>query len=338
MAKERIGWIDASRGLAFLMVIYSHLPMMNPEIMKWFSPVFLTTFFFVSGYLFKSGAPFSVVFEQRTRTILLPFVILGLVMIGLNHVASFNEHGSLLDEVKGLVMQNGVNQILWFVAALYVYSLLFYWVDRWCRTTKRLLWLCVCLFAINCISYHWLGVSRLPWHVDSAGFACLYMCLGKCYRLYEERVDRTLSGVWLWVAAGVYLTAVYLMSRMYSHHGSPYVIDSMLVTLAGLMLIIYASKRLLHHSRFLLFVGANTLFYFAFHGKVYSAILAVTHKVAPAYISGHDFWTDAWVALMVVFADAMILILPAMAVNRYTPWTLGKGFRLWGPAQRNKPA
>lgn len=57
-ANKRINWVDVSRGLAFLMVIYYHLPMMDSGVMNFFQPVFLTTFFFISGYLFKGGNHF----------------------------------------------------------------------------------------------------------------------------------------------------------------------------------------------------------------------------------------------------------------------------------------
>lgn len=78
LVKKRILWLDVSRGLAFLMVVYSHLEYTNDSVMRYFSPVFLTTFFFVSGYLFKEKCSFSKVFEQRTRTLLLPFLALGI--------------------------------------------------------------------------------------------------------------------------------------------------------------------------------------------------------------------------------------------------------------------
>ena len=74
---KRINWLDTTRGLAFLMVIYSHLEYCDSLIMRFFSPVYLTMFFFVSGYLFKENYSFNKVFEQRTRTILLPFLIMG---------------------------------------------------------------------------------------------------------------------------------------------------------------------------------------------------------------------------------------------------------------------
>lgn len=71
---KRIGWLDVSRGIAFLMVLYSHLNYCDSNIMRFFSPIFLTTFFFVSGYLFKEKQSFLFVLENRTRTLLLPFI------------------------------------------------------------------------------------------------------------------------------------------------------------------------------------------------------------------------------------------------------------------------
>ena len=77
--KERLNWLDSMRGLAFLMVIYYHLSTRNVGgIVPYFSPVFLTAFFFVSGYLTKSGLPFGKVLEQRTRTLFVPLLIFGL--------------------------------------------------------------------------------------------------------------------------------------------------------------------------------------------------------------------------------------------------------------------
>ena len=79
MTGKRINWVDTSRGLAFLMVIYYHLSTRaEGGIVPYFLPVFLTTFFFVSGYLAKSGMPFKKVLEQRTRTLLVPLLFFGL--------------------------------------------------------------------------------------------------------------------------------------------------------------------------------------------------------------------------------------------------------------------
>lgn len=75
--RPRLKWLDIARGMAFLMVIYSHLRYNDDTVMRYFTPMFLTMFFFVSGYLFKEGCSFAKVLEQRTRTLLLPFLTLG---------------------------------------------------------------------------------------------------------------------------------------------------------------------------------------------------------------------------------------------------------------------
>lgn len=55
--KERIEWLDVTRGLAFMMVIYQHMTYCNETIMKYFTPVFLTTFFSCQGISIKVILP-----------------------------------------------------------------------------------------------------------------------------------------------------------------------------------------------------------------------------------------------------------------------------------------
>lgn len=329
MEKKRINWLDVSRGVAFLMVIYSHLEYCNSAVMRFFSPMFLTTFFFVSGYLFKEKQPFCKVLEQRTRTLLLPFLTLGGVMIVLSNILTFNEKIPLWDSILGLLLQNGENQLLWFIAALYIYSLVFYWIDRCCKDSKVLFLVSLLLFGVNVAYSYWLDGPHIPWHLSTVGFGCFYMGLGKVYKEYEARIDRIIGNKFLIVLLCLYIVTVPLLGRGYSFGGSPLGIDALWVTLLGLAVCIYVSKLWINNSRFLLFIGANTLFYFAFHGKVYSLLQAMTAKVFVMGGFEHSMWIDTSLGFVITLLDALILILPAMFVNRYTPWLLGKGFKLW---------
>lgn len=189
MAKERIKWLDTTRGIAMLMVIYSHLDYCNQDVMRFFAPVFLTTFFFVSGYLFKEGCSFSKVLEQRTRTILIPFFILGALQIAMSQTFSFNEHGNLAYDIRGLLFQYKENAILWFFAALYVYSLIFYWIERWCKSDRSLLIVSFAIFIFSCGYRYWLHGPGLPWHILGFGWGCFYMGIGKWYKRNESTVD-----------------------------------------------------------------------------------------------------------------------------------------------------
>jgi len=326
--KERINWLDVSRGMAFLMVIYSHLEYSNDFVMRYFSPVFLTTFFFVSGYLFKENCSFWKVFEQRTRTLLIPFLALGSIMILFSQILTFNEKVPFIDEVKGLLFQNRQNQLLWFIAALYVYSIIFYWIERFSQSPKRLLIISIILFLLNYVVVL-MEFPSIPWHVDSFGFACFYMGLGKCYKENELKISKFADNKWIVVALLViYILLLSVFDLRISFGGGKYVVDALSVTIPGLIIMIYVSKHIVQNSKFLLFVGANTLFYFAFHGKVYSLLQTICHKTFPTeLLSIND--VQNMIGFILVFLDAIILILPTMFVNRYCGFLLGKGYKLW---------
>lgn len=310
------------------MVIYSHLEYCNDSVMRYFTPVFLTTFFFVSGYLFKENCSFGKVFEQRTRTLLLPLLALGMIMILMGQVLTFHNETSFADSVKGLLFQYDKNRLLWFVAALYVYSVIFYWVERFSKNATGLLVVSVALFVLNW-GYSRLQLPALPWYIHSSGYACFYMGLGKWYKEKEAVVNRYLDNKWVVMAAfAIYVLLITLFDLHISFFGSELLIDALVVTVLGLIVMLYVSKHILHNSRFLLFVGANTLFYFAFHGKVYSLLQTVCHKLLSGDLLAVVGVQDA-LAFAIVFLDALILILPAIFVNRYCPFLLGKGFKLW---------
>lgn len=100
----------------------------------------------------------------------------------------------------------------------------------------------------------------------------------------------------------------------------------MILTLMGIILIISLSKSISGKwISMILFVGANSLFYFAFHGKAYSFVFSLMNKLYPK-------WTvinDVVISIFVIIMDILILILPGMAMNKYCPFVFGKGFKLW---------
>lgn len=250
-------------------------------------------------------------------------------MIALSNVITFNEKVPIMDEIKGLLFQNGENQILWFIAALYVYSIIFYWIERWCKTDVVLFVTCLILFVMNILYSYWLKGSDIPWHVDSFGCACFYMALGKLYKHREMDIDKRFGFSSVSITGLFYAAAITLLGKSCSYNGSPYLVDSLCLTLTGLIVIISISKKYLQNNKFVLFVGANTLFYFTFHGKGYSLLQTITEKVMVIGNIQHNIILDDVLGFVIVFLDALLLIIPTMLVNQYAPYFLGKGFRLW---------
>lgn len=329
MDKVRINWLDSSRGLAFLMVIYHHITLCNEDLMRYFLPIFLTIFFFVSGYLSKDTTSFYKTLEQRTRTLLIPFLLGGLVLILLSQTFSFREQISFKDAILGLILQNGENEILWFIGALYAYSLIFYWIEKLSKTRSRLLIFITVLFISNVIYTYWLHGPSLPWHLSQAFFACFYMGLGKIYKSIESKVDKIITLPILLIALVFYIASITIFNLHISFFGSKYAIDSLALTIIGLTLLVYTSKRYLSNSRFLLFVGTNTLLYFIFHGKVFTIIEFATYKTLDILHIQASLGLSFVLGIIVTLLTAITLIPIAMLINRYFSFALGKGFKLW---------
>lgn len=325
---QRINWLDTSRGLAFLMVIYYHLSTRGMEEFAYCLPIFLTTFFFVSGYLTKSGLSFGKYFEQRTRTLLVPLLIFGLgggiVLIAcrLGKVAVLD---GLIDVVEDVFVQKTPHNTLWFIATLYLYSLIFYWVDRYCSNEYILLIVCLCLFALNSV-YNVLDGEVLNWRINSLGFGCFYMGLGKVYRRYEYRIDNALGWKWTFLCAVGYFTYIAITGNTVNFGGDSYFgIVALPLSLSGLAWVIWLSKHVTVNSKCLQFIGTNTLLYFCLHRQVLNGVESIVNK----FLSKISMEPSVWMNLIEVVVIAALLAVPTWFINKYIPQVTGKGWKLW---------
>lgn len=322
-ATKRIGWIDSSRGIAFLMVIFNHLDYENNTVMRFFSPVFLTTFFFVSGYLFKRDVSFKKMFMHRTRTLLWPFFILGCITILSSSIISYNEkHIGVLESFKELFAQYGYAHIntMWFIPSLYIYSISFYLLLKIQSRYIRHVFF-IFLFILNWYLYYYVFVNfSLPWNVQWIGFAWFYMYLGVLYKDNEGYVNQLAKFSVYTFLFIFYVGYIVITNNSCNFYGSSLLVDSCALSLSGLFLIISLCKII--DIRFFKYVGANTLLFFAFHGKV-SSFVNVAYRYV--IVGGLDsFMIYESILLMKTILIALLLIPICQMVNKYFPFVVGK--------------
>lgn len=334
---ERKGWIDIVRGTAFLMVIFNHLDFDNAIAMRFFCPVYLTSFFFVSGYLFKDYSSFLEMLEHRTRTLLLPFVLLGSLMIVSSYLFSIGEKQiGIKDAFVELFLQHGKSHInsMWFVPSLYVYSIIFYFLLQISKTKYVSELLLISCFTANWFYIYYFEGGSLPWHLHVTGFACFYMFLGNIYKR-KEKLLTCLNNIRLSLIE--ILLYVIIVTFCFGHnnfcisfYGSPFFIDALILTMLGVGIMIGIGK--IMKSTLLNYVGANTLVYFAVHGK---AMSFVNYLFGVGLSSTFDcfFIEDIFfreLLLIVKTICCAVLIIPfSMIINRFFPVIMGRGFRLW---------
>lgn len=73
---QRIEWADIMKGILILFVVLSHS--YPAEIyQQFFTPFFLSMFFFVSGYFFSRKGSFGAFLKSRLYQLILPLLLLG---------------------------------------------------------------------------------------------------------------------------------------------------------------------------------------------------------------------------------------------------------------------
>lgn len=130
--KQRIVWLDVVKYICIIMVMLSHLEADTDLWYAFYSPFFLSAFFFAAGYVYKPKDNFGGFLYKKFRQLFIPWLVFSLFDILLSQVISFNQHESLWTELKWNFLQiRGLGDEIWFVAALFVAFIPFYRFINW---------------------------------------------------------------------------------------------------------------------------------------------------------------------------------------------------------------
>lgn len=328
---ERIVWIDLVKGYAMLFVLLHHISFTPAIYRTFYAPFFLTAFFVTAGYTFSSKKVFSQFLLRKVKSLLVPLFTLGIICIVFSQILSFNEQTPFLQQVIELLVQNGTaGHRLWFVAAMFVACCIFYPISKLNR--KWLTIICVLFMALNIGFRKYICTAYLPWHLSVMGAACFWMGVGFYMKKYVQseqltqilKSRRILFGVTLLYFV-VLCLACFIGNITYIGFSDFIVYPVLYFILNGLGILLLLcicnqkySKLLL---RFLAFVGQNTLFYFAFHGKVESLLLVICKRLGIFMtIQNYNYILAPGLAI----AESLILIIPCIIFTKCLPFAVGK--------------
>ena len=75
------------------------------------------------------------------------------------------------------------------------------------------------------------------------------MLIGKLYKKHEKQIDDYMNKKLLALIVVLYILLIIVLNRGFNFRGSPYVGDSLIVTILGLIVCIYISKYYLFNNR-----------------------------------------------------------------------------------------
>lgn len=316
--KGRIKWIDIIKGICIVFVMLSH-SYPPDDYRRFFTPFFLTMFFFASGYTFSTKNRFRDFILGKIYHLVCPVFLLGSIrIIGMRIMGV----GNLMEGLKGLLLQISCQKDeMWFVSCLFTSCMLLYLLIRINRRVfhnlnhnilllcEAILFLLLGYFII--LILHW----RIVWEFEIACIMLLYMVLGYIYKGKEVVYPKFVQGI-LFI---LYCAVLILIKNDVDIHAEvfPYptvfIISSFLIVLPIIELSKWIEKTKMAQA--FVFLGQNSLFYFAFSGfvrEIFIRIIDSTMTMDPHIES-----------LLCTLSMIVVLIIPAMITRKYFPWLVG---------------
>ena len=192
----------------------------------------------------------------------------------------------------------------------------------------------ICFLATaNILFCKYIWSEYLPWHLSVVGIACFWMGSGYLIKevVHKETLNKFLHSKKVFAVIGIlyflFQCIAFLIFKADYVGFSDFTETPVLYFLlngSGVVLIAFVSNFRYPKwiSKFLVFIGQNTLFYFAFHGKVQSVIMKIIDILGMSAIAGENGYLFAPV---ITIFEALVLIVPCVIFSKYLPFAVGKG-------------
>ena len=213
---KRMDWIDMAKGYGIILVMIAHLCEWTPVGRVIYS-FHMPLFFLLSGYLFSIRGSFPEFLKRKAQGMLIPYFALAVPMIlwdmfvekgGLHwpyapmiangKIMSLDGYGGTFNwdsvraqkpldvlerDVLGLLIQKRM-WTFWFLACLFLVSLLFYVLVRFLKKEWVRLIIVSAIAAAGFV-YSFLGGRALPWNVDLVLTVLPFFYVGWLLKKYD---------------------------------------------------------------------------------------------------------------------------------------------------------
>lgn len=328
--KKRVLWVDIAKFICISFVMLSHMEYVPRYAEYIFKPVFLTGFFFLSGYTFHVKSDFGTFLKKRIRTILLPTVVFSIIYATDMGMLVKGEYSiSLwLDDLSVLLrQQRGHGDILWFTYVLFLSEIPLYLMCKYLSRGKMFV-----ISAVLCeasILYTKFFMKTVPYWYVHIIFVCMFFSVcGYCLQNSKELKAYTENRKNLWIPVLIYAVLV-LGSTMCYHETAninlytlPGIVWYVLI-LSGLAALISVSN-MIPSNRLIIFCGQNTFIFYLLHDRVRKVINIVFQKMGLLSMLSENDLGKTLLCVGVYCCEIVMLCVCTLIVKRYFGWLFGK--------------
>jgi fucose 4-O-acetylase-like acetyltransferase len=335
--KERIHWIDTLRGLAILLVVFSHQDA-GPSLKVYLFSFHVPLWFFISGYLFPTDAPldYAAFLRRRWRTLAVPYFWFSILtypfwfFVGRHYGVDATPDVRWWQPLVGIPYGSGQghwmlhNVPLWFLPCLLMTDALFAWIHRRGWSATGVIVALVGFSLLGRLDARFVPFP-LPWGLDVAFTAIVFYGAGHLVRrrLAADFALDQRRGVELLVVAFV-LQMIFISRNgpvnMNSQHMGNYFLF-FLAAFAGIAFYFVLARRL-GANALLEYCGRNTLVILAAHtigSSLTKGLVQFVLRIPVATTAGSLGWSVFYAAGSLAFCIPVIWL-----VNTRFPFLLGR--------------
>lgn len=310
-AKKRLGWLDASKAIGVYLVILGHLVIFNYHTFRFIFAFHMPFFFVAAGYVWKWNDKFGGYIKKISKNYLFPYLIvsvLGLVQCILLPMAGRNIGNLMRPEVLERSFYEGLPSYsffgsAWFLLAMF-WAQLFFWVMMWlAKRFKKyivvLAWIVLVLFAVFSKDiFSFIPIfERLPWKLDSAMMATVFMGIG--YLLKKVKIIGSEKAVVAGILslAGAFITWLfgckwnYYVNLCDCAYAKEY--NFFIAAIAGSVML-FGLGQLLCKIKLFQYAGRNTLIIFLAHESIYVLVIYLVNMLFHQSLAGQSMPLNGW--------------------------------------------
>lgn len=320
---KRIEWIDAAKGIGLILVMLGHLQ--APYLVTWIYTFHMPLFFFLSGVTTLNGNRynFTEFLKKKIKSLVIPYFSLGIIIwifyVIINcFVGEDNRlYGSNLHMLGEFFKQEHFWTI-WFLAALFVAEIIFYWIDHLSQGQKIVKIIISVIVCIAGFVYYRIGGSGLPWNIDIALVAQFFLCMGQLFGdsnktkefiLHSKKLKWTVG---LAILIVINLSAAVINIKIFGTtldmsvglYGNE--VSAVIAAMTGTLFIICCANKI--HSKALLWLGQNTMVIFSWHSRIIKVLFDYIYEALDIF-QGNGI-IERYLYVIVTLAIMFIVLVP----------------------------
>ncbi len=340
MKNKRISFIDITRALAILLIVFGHTIVHNGNTYRLFNLIYsfhVVLFFIISGYLYNREKNTKEFVVKKFLTLMIPYFIFTLAFLlpyflfgrsvnaTINANATFKLKDSILEILYGVGYQLSLrqNNSLWFLPALFTTEVLYKLLDT--KILQKInIWIKLSFLFI--ISFFSTKLSLiLPWGINTALVVMPFYSLGfilKEYKLIEKLSTNTISKIILFLLV---IEAIYISKINGTISCSDYIYGNylyFLFTSIIFSLTTFLISFKIGKNKVLQIIGQNTLSILIFH-KIIIILFQTKINFSKIILSTGSTLNCILLGLFITMISVSVSLLLGFIIKKYFPYLYG---------------